>query len=122
MKMNRTTISVSISLFSSLILGSMLTQQVKADPTDQQPTTLADNNNNTIVNTQGQSVGEQTINNALTQSTNTTAPKNGSTSDPVETPAPSLQKPVSSSIPVATPTNISNTDTQDVNVKFTDQN
>jgi len=100
----------------------MLTQQVKADPTDQQPTTLADNSNNTIANTQGQSVGEQTINNALTQSTNTTAPKNGSTSDPVETPAPSLQKPVSSSIPVATPTNISNTDTQDVNVKFTDQN
>lgn len=51
MKMNRTTISVSISLFSSLILGSMLTQQVKADPTDQQPTTaVSPTNGDTVQN------------------------------------------------------------------------
>jgi len=75
MKMNRTTISVSISLFSSLILGSMLTQQVKADPTDQQPTTaVSPTNGDTVQNknvegtsdSKPASVASQT-NNTITQ-------------------------------------------------------
>lgn len=117
MRMNKRVLSVGISMFSTLILGNMVTQQAKADTSNQtQNESVATNNDDA-------SKRYSNISSDAVPSGNNSSNVSSSSNSSNDTQTNNFQTPTAINNDLAVPdNNLEKTDSQMVNITFTDQN